>query len=123
MLLDYRHPYNATRPLIYYDAVLCLLPAQLGGANIGVILALIAPETILLSMAMLVVGYAWYKTWTKLRHIIDIENTSSTNTNDMSNPLLVDNTTKRCVDLDDRDEASTSSHRINNSQRKFVGTF
>lgn len=33
-----RHPLNSARPLIYWDIILILLPAELGGANLGVIL-------------------------------------------------------------------------------------
>lgn len=33
-----RHPHVPTRPMIYWDVILLLLPSQLGGADIGVIL-------------------------------------------------------------------------------------
>lgn len=60
-----RHPYKQSRPLIYYDAVLCLLPAQIGGSNIGVIISLVSPETILLILAIFVITYAGLKTFKK----------------------------------------------------------
>lgn len=42
------HPLDKTRPIIYFDAGLILIPAQLGGNNIGVILAAILPTTALI---------------------------------------------------------------------------
>lgn len=47
-----RHPDEAKRPLIYFDAALILLPAQLGGSNIGVLIAALLPTTIILIVAM-----------------------------------------------------------------------
>ena len=40
------HPVDKTRHIIYWDAVLILLPAQIGGSNIGVILKKGLPATI-----------------------------------------------------------------------------
>jgi len=62
---DRRHPGSPTRPLIYWDAVLVLLPAQLGGSNIGVLLASVLPTTVLLILAMSIVFYAGYRTVSK----------------------------------------------------------
>eukprot|EP01035_Chromulina_nebulosa_P017316 gene17316-22857_t len=56
------HPFNNSRPLIYWEAVLCLLPAQLGGSNIGVIISKILPDTLLLYLALLILIYAFVKT-------------------------------------------------------------
>jgi len=42
------HPLDKTRPIIYFDAALLLIPAQLGGNNIGVLLAAVLPTTILM---------------------------------------------------------------------------
>jgi uncharacterized membrane protein YfcA len=55
---DRRHPADPARPLIYWDCVLVLLPAQIGGGNIGVIMATMFPETILVILAMLVLSSA-----------------------------------------------------------------
>lgn len=60
-----RHPASSSRPLIYWDAVLVLLPAQLGGSNVGVLLATVLPTTVLLILAMTVVVYAGYRTLSK----------------------------------------------------------
>ena len=62
-----RHPYDPRRPLIYWDAVLMLLPAQLGGSNIGVIIAKVFPEGILIIIAMLVLMFAGFKSFRKGR--------------------------------------------------------
>jgi len=62
-----RHPYDPRRPLIYWDAVLLLLPAQLGGSNIGVIIAKIFPEGVLIILAMVVLLFAGYKSFRKGR--------------------------------------------------------
>jgi uncharacterized membrane protein YfcA len=43
-----RHPLDKSRPLIYFDAALVLTPAQLGGNDIGVVLASILPTTVLM---------------------------------------------------------------------------
>lgn len=42
-----RHPAKPSRPLIYWDIILIMEPAQLGGSNLGVILAKILPSSIL----------------------------------------------------------------------------
>lgn len=60
-----RHPLQKTRPLIYFDAILILLPAQLGGANIGVLIAQVAPHTILKILAMVTLVFACGKTLKK----------------------------------------------------------
>jgi uncharacterized membrane protein YfcA len=52
------HPYKPSRPLIYFSVVLILLPAQLGGSNIGAILVRILPNSILFILALLVLAFA-----------------------------------------------------------------
>eukprot|EP00981_Chlorochromonas_danica_P008682 scaffold2267_cov187-Ochromonas_danica.AAC.11 len=59
------HPTRRSRPLINWDLVLLLLPAQLGGSNIGVLVAKVAPDTILLIFSTIVMVFAVYKTWNK----------------------------------------------------------
>lgn len=59
------HPSRRSRPLINWDLVLLLLPAQLGGSNIGVLVAKVAPDTILLIFSTMVMVFAVYKTWNK----------------------------------------------------------
>ena len=60
-----RHPEKLSRPLIYWDVILVLLPAQLGGASIGVILSDLCPKTILVILAMIILAYAFTKTLRK----------------------------------------------------------
>ena len=69
-----RHPAAPSRPLIYWDAVLILLPAQLGGSNIGAILLRVLPETPILIMALLVTLFAFVGTFGKLSFYIKKEN-------------------------------------------------
>lgn len=57
-----RHPYVPSRPLIYWDAALVLLPAQMGGSALGVILVDMFPETIMLILAIVILIYAGTKT-------------------------------------------------------------
>lgn len=62
------HTKDPKRPLVYYDVALLMFPCQLGGANVGVILSYIFPETLLLILAMVVllcsIGFAVDKTIT-----------------------------------------------------------
>ena len=53
-----RHPNYPRRPLIYWELVLTLLPAQLGGANIGEILSRMAPKSFIYILALLVLLFA-----------------------------------------------------------------
>lgn len=63
--IDKRHPSKPGKPLIYWDAVLILLPAELGGSNLGVILSSIVPDTILYLFAMVVLMIAGALTLSK----------------------------------------------------------
>lgn len=60
-----RHPEKMARPLIYWDVIVVLLPAQLGGASIGVILSDLCPKTILVILAMIILSFACIKTLIK----------------------------------------------------------
>ena len=63
-----RHPIDPTRPLIYYDIVLVLLPAELGGNNLGVIMSTIFPASVLYILAIAVLFIATFSTFDKGRH-------------------------------------------------------
>ena len=56
-----RNPHDRRRPLVDWDAVLILLPAQLGGGNIGVVVEKIFPATVLMLMAVLLLLFAAIK--------------------------------------------------------------
>lgn len=62
-----RHPLKQSRPLIYWDVLLTMLPAQISGANLGVIIAAILPSTVLVYAAMTVLTYAIIRTVIKGR--------------------------------------------------------
>ena len=56
-----RHPFEESRPLMYWDALLILLPAQLGGANVGVFIVGAFPNAILIILATAVLLFATIK--------------------------------------------------------------
>jgi uncharacterized membrane protein YfcA len=56
--LPERHPIVRERPLIYWDAILILLPAELAGANIGVVLSYIFPDPLCIILGMIVLVIA-----------------------------------------------------------------
>jgi uncharacterized membrane protein YfcA len=59
------HPYVKQRPLIYWEIILFLLPAQLGGSNVGVLIAKAFPDLLLLCCALCVLVLAIAKTYYK----------------------------------------------------------
>ncbi len=63
-----RHPFYNHRPLIYWQLVLTMLPAQLGGSNIGRIFAQMVPDTFIYILALLVLLFASYVTVNKGLH-------------------------------------------------------
>lgn len=52
------HPTSLTSPLIFWELVIILLPAQMGGSNIGSILSKIFPISIMYIVALIVLLYA-----------------------------------------------------------------
>jgi uncharacterized membrane protein YfcA len=69
-----RHPKENTRPLIYYDLIVVFYPMELGGANIGIVLATMFPSTILLIMAVAVLLYAMVISLKRGLTLFDAEN-------------------------------------------------
>lgn len=59
------HPYVKQRPLIYWDLILFLLPAQLGGSNLGVVISKAPPDILMLICAFFVLILAIAKTYHK----------------------------------------------------------
>ncbi len=59
------HPYCSKRPLIYVEIVLILLPCQLGGSNLGSLINIIIPQSILYLIALVVLVYAFGMTFHK----------------------------------------------------------
>eukprot|EP00601_Ochromonadales_sp_CCMP2298_P011937 CAMPEP_0173246680 /NCGR_PEP_ID=MMETSP1142-20121109/17463_1 /TAXON_ID=483371 /ORGANISM="non described non described, Strain CCMP2298" /LENGTH=135 /DNA_ID=CAMNT_0014178953 /DNA_START=232 /DNA_END=636 /DNA_ORIENTATION=+ len=71
--LDKRHPTSPTTPLIYWDAVLVLLPAELGGANLGIIASKAMPKSVVFILAMAVLVVAVYFSTCKALHLYEDE--------------------------------------------------
>ncbi|KAJ1460342.1 hypothetical protein M885DRAFT_509283 [Pelagophyceae sp. CCMP2097] len=62
-----RHPADSWQTLIDWDAVLVLLPAQVAGGNVGVVVGTLFPTTALYVMSMLLLAIAALKTFAKAR--------------------------------------------------------
>jgi uncharacterized membrane protein YfcA len=62
------HPTKKFHPLIAWEVVTVLLPAQLGGSNIGSILGAVFPDSVRYLFALLFLCYACYLTYTKGVH-------------------------------------------------------
>lgn len=87
--VDKRHPSKQNKPLIYWDAVLVLLPSELGGSNLGVILSSIIPDTVLYLLAMIVLIIAGGLTLSKGISCYEKENEQQqTQADPDSHPLL-----------------------------------
>lgn len=88
---DRSHPLLPSRPLIYFEIIIVLVPAQLGGNNIGVIVAEIFPDSLLLLVAMIVVIYAQIKTTRKAIKLYKKESLALAGAVDgsMKRPLLL----------------------------------
>ena len=74
--LDKRNPACAEKPLIYWDIILVLLPAELCGANLGSIIAAVLPETLLFILAMIVLLVAGTLSTKKAIFLYDKESKS-----------------------------------------------
>ena len=62
-----RHPLKHQRPLIYYDCVWVLLPAQICGSIIGGKLREMLPDVMIASISMSVLCFACYKTVLRMK--------------------------------------------------------
>jgi hypothetical protein len=69
-----RHPTVLSRPLIYWELVLTLLPSQLGGGNIGQILSKMLPTSLVYVLALVVLFFASSLTLKKGLHKWHMEN-------------------------------------------------
>jgi uncharacterized membrane protein YfcA len=69
-----RHPTVLSRPLIYWELVLTLLPSQLGGSNVGQILSKMLPTSAIYVVALLVLFFASSLTLKKGLHKWHMEN-------------------------------------------------
>jgi uncharacterized membrane protein YfcA len=113
---DRSHPLMITRPLIYFEIILVLVPAQLGGNNIGVIIAEIFPDTILLIVAVLVVIYALIKTTLKAKKLYKKETlVLQCGDDSMKRPLVLNPAEQRLVIEDDDDDEDDNPILLHNS--------
>jgi uncharacterized membrane protein YfcA len=106
-----RHPKCATRSVIYWDAILVMLPAELGGSNLGVLLSDIMPPTILYIGAILVLLTGAGFSAKKGHHLYELENErrrekaqkGSSFDTEVANPVTVHSaTTPAPVSVDQR---------------------
>ena len=117
-----KHPLDESRPLIYWDIALLLIPPQLGGNNVGAVLAKIFPDSATMILAMVVTFYAVYLTYNKGLYLYKLEtdavehyranSSAGTGTgiadgDDLSTKLLGD------VD-EERNRNSENSEKVNN---------
>ena len=89
-----RHMSLRSRPLIYWDGVLLLCPAMLGGSSVGKIVASILPDAIKKLCALTVLVSVTIKTGIKARHLYRSENENAKafqliddKMNSLTNPL------------------------------------
>lgn len=56
--IQHRNPYRHRKPLIWWELVIVLSPAQLGGSNLGNLLAKIFPDSVMYILALVMLLYA-----------------------------------------------------------------
>eukprot|EP00928_Gymnodinium_smaydae_P058962 TRINITY_DN4217_c0_g4_i2.p1 TRINITY_DN4217_c0_g4~~TRINITY_DN4217_c0_g4_i2.p1 ORF type:complete len:555 (+),score=94.34 TRINITY_DN4217_c0_g4_i2:29-1693(+) len=57
-----RHPELPARPLVHYELALLMLPAQLSGSSLGVVVGRVMPPTLLICLALCLLVFASLKT-------------------------------------------------------------
>jgi uncharacterized membrane protein YfcA len=67
------HPNMRSRPLIYWELILIMIPAQLFGTNAAVIFSSVLPSSILLIVAMLILLFASFKSIQKGLYLYALE--------------------------------------------------
>lgn len=99
--LGKRHPHSNRAPLIFWELVIVLLPAQMGGSNIGSVLSNIFPVSILYILAFVVLLFAstislrkgihkWQEETIKLQHQPSSNNDVTTIENPMSSNSVLE---------------------------------
>ena len=111
------HPQDPSRPMIYWDAVLVLLPAQIGGSNIGVFLGRGLPATILMIFSILVLILAGTKTFIKGIHLWKDETKNGVHNSDVL--VLLSNTVNSFLHTEHTENRSPSSDY---SQQLIINT-
>jgi uncharacterized membrane protein YfcA len=92
--LERRHPTSPQKPLIYWDAILILLPSELGGSNLGVLLSDAFPETIDYILALVVLLIAGTFTLSKALHTYEEETMSLYDDQSAATPLMMNDDDK-----------------------------
>lgn len=87
--LERRHPTSPQKPLIYWDAILILLPSELGGSNLGVLLSGAFPDTIDYILALVVLVIAGSFTLAKAIHTYEEESMILHEDQMASTPLIM----------------------------------
>ena len=115
-----RHPENFSKPLIYWEAVMIMLPAQLAGSSVGVLLSEMAPKTVLEILAIMTIIFAATKTLLKgmTRYQLETEallekgRTVSADKGLLTSSPTVDITAPLLVDSDCRPNRGSSSRSV-----------
>lgn len=68
-----RHPADAKKSVIYWDMIAIMLPAELGGSNLGVILSNIIPSTLLYMCAIVVLMIGGAFSAARAKHLCEVE--------------------------------------------------
>ena len=120
--INKRHPIVLSRPLIYWELVLTLLPSQLGGANIGQILSKMLPESFVYILALLVLSVASTLTLKKGLHKWHVENenfqaqsTATKHLQDIMNTVNLEGEDKGDEIYDINNPIVTAENGINNN--------
>lgn len=115
-LLNYNkhHPLDKSRPLIYWDVVIALLPAQLGGSNIGAILLPITAPSLLIIFSAFVLLFVIIKTCSKTykQYMIDIKHTSGTISTTLIDSSVSYNGSQECIDGKPKNEIGVIVNKL-----------
>jgi uncharacterized membrane protein YfcA len=96
--IERRHPTSPTKPLIYWDAVLLLLPSELGGSNLGVLLSNVFPDTLDYILALIVLVIAGVYSLGKAFHLYQDETMHMLQHNDNEiSPLLTNHDDDKAI--------------------------
>lgn len=99
------HPNDVSRPLIYWELVLFLVPSQLAGSSVGTILQSIIPESIIIVMALITLIFALSVTFRKFVQLYRFETLDSEYTSQLGAFITQNYSFKRAAfsDYDDTD--------------------
>ena len=94
-----RHPSDNKKSVIYWDMVLMMLPAELGGSNLGVILSSVMPSTLMYIGAVIVLMIGGLFTAKKARHLYELENERKQDKGGITDKLMASNPMSNDVSL------------------------